>query len=100
MFSFGHVAQSQLPKKALIWVKRCKRRIWHEKRAEINQAIHTGETPAATTCLLTVEFDDQLLINGQLNVFSFGQSDDTSLVIVTIDVKPVGRVLMAGKILR
>src|SRR5712692_1864514 len=57
-----------------------------------------GSNP--TRSLLTVQFYDQLLVDRQLDVFALGQGNDASLVIVTINAQPVGRVLVTGEIFR
>ena len=50
--------------------------------------------------LFRVEFDDQLLVDGQVDVLALRQSDDLAGEIVAIDVEPLDLVLTGGEVLR
>src|SRR5690349_7108431 len=50
--------------------------------------------------LLRIQFDDQLFVDRQIDVFPFRESRDSSLVIVAIYFEPVHRRLMAGEFFR
>ena len=49
--------------------------------------------------LLTVELDYKLLVYRKLNVFALGQRSYAALVVVAIDLQPVGRRLVAREFL-
>ncbi len=49
--------------------------------------------------LLAVEFDDQLLVDGQIDVFTLRQGDDLAGESVSVDIEPLNLVLAGGKIL-
>src|SRR5690242_13866040 len=50
--------------------------------------------------LFTVQLDNQLLVDRQLNIFTLGQRQNASLVVVAINLQPVRKRLMAGEFLR
>src|SRR5208282_2728664 len=50
--------------------------------------------------LLAIQFDYQLFIDRQLDVFAFRQRDHAALIVLAIDLQPHRRRLMTGKILR
>src|SRR6267142_2186028 len=109
-FSFGHLARCWLPEQVQVQVERLHRRIWHEKldRTQVSSfwfQVSNGSPRLRTQCapetcnLLTVKFNNQLLIHRQLNFFSLGQRQHATLVVVAIDLQPVRRVLMTGEVL-
>src|SRR5580692_9086668 len=52
-----------------------------------------------TTGLFTVQLNNQLLVDRQLNLFTLGQRQHLASKIVAINLQPARRILMAGKLL-
>ena len=50
--------------------------------------------------LLAVKFDDELLVDRQVDVFALRQGEDLAGEIVAVDVEPWTRALTAGEVLR
>src|SRR5579871_4673142 len=51
-------------------------------------------------CLLAVKLDDELLVDGQIDVFALWQREDLAREIVAVDVQPLHGTLAAGEVLR
>jgi hypothetical protein len=94
------LAQYWLPESARIQVKRQYRLIWLENGGPENWSLVKDHWPTTNDALLlTIQFNDQLLIDWQVDVFALGQRQDFSLVVVAINLQPVGGILVAGEFL-
>src|SRR5258708_23060251 len=58
-----------------------------------------GTNPKLRGTLFRVEFDDQLLVDRQVNVLALRQGEDFAGEIVAVDVEPLDLVLTGGEVL-